>query len=570
MTINGRIFWLLLISLLVSSAIIFQTSRAAVQKSIKDFMYNYVRLNQEKAEVNLESLIDQVNMLSVRLLTNNDIYGLLGDAGTDRAHKEAMYADLLKGMGIDPSVVGDVVIVTKDGSAYRYGEARIDLPGQTYLAQIERKKTPVWGEVEKDEEGNAYLLLGRKYQNFYTGQNIGYLVVYIKERALYGVLKDVIVPSKGFSFLIADDSYILSYPSPDRAGATIFDREPFMSASAPDFGKIRFEGSPSIVTSYPLSGSLSKLGLSWRIVSVVSDRELFANASKINTYAMYIQIAVLLVALVISYYVSKGIIRPLQRLNRRITQFNGISRVLPLRSSRDELGILETSFNDMVVRIGELIERQNEEKDRQREMELNALQAQINPHFLYNTLDAIGWMAKINKQKNIEEIVIALSHFYRLGLHKGDKYITVEEEVGIARNYIAIETMRTPDKFEVTYDIAPDILPFKMLKMLLQPLIENALKHGIRAKRGKGNLLIRGYREADHLVFEIADDGDGFEVGAWEKEESPLRYNGGGYGIRNVNERIRLEYGGEYGVEIRSVIGRGTTSIVTVKTEVKR
>lgn len=569
MPINARIFWLLLISLLASSALVFQTSRAAVQKSIQDFMYNYVRLNQEKAEVNLDSLIDQVNMLSVRLLTNNDIYALLDDPRLGQGEKSSAFAKLLDGMSIDRSVVGDIVIVLKDGSAYRYGKERIDLPGQTYIGQIEQKKTPVWGGVEKDDAGNAYILLGRKFQNYFTGQNEGYLVVYIKERAVYDGVKDVIVPSKGFSFLMADDAYILSYPDPKRVGATIFDGDLFKTASGSDFKRIRFEGSPSIVTNYSLGGSLAKLGLNWRIVSVVSDRKLFENVSKINKYATLIQIAVLLIALLISYYVSKRIIRPIQRLNRRITQFNGVKRILPFRSSEDELGILENSFNDMVVRIAELIERQNEEKDRQREMELNALQAQINPHFLYNTLDAIGWMAKINKQKNIEEIVIALSHFYRLGLHKGDKYITVEEEVGIAKNYIAIETMRTPGKFEVTYDISDDILHFKILKMLLQPLIENALKHGIRGKRGKGKLLIRGYRAGNDLVFEISDDGEGFEVKELEKEDEPPRYKGGGYGIRNVNERIRLEYGSGYGLEIRSALGHGTTSVVKVKTEVK-
>lgn len=570
MNINARIFWLLFISLLVSSAIIFQTSRAAVQKSIKDFMYNYVALNQEKAQINLESLIDQVSMLSVRLLTNNDIYDLLEDDRLGHAQKASAFVDIVDAMAIDRSVVGDVVLVTKDGSAYRLSDQRIDLPGQSYIQAIEQKKTPVWGGIEKDGGGNAYILLGRKYQNFFTGQNIGCLVVYIKERAIYEGLKDIIVPSKGFSFLAADDATVLSYPNPERVGATIFDRNLFGSASGINFKTVDFEGTPSIVTQYPLRGSLSKLGLNWIIVSVVSDRKLFENVGKINKYAMLIQFSVLLIAALISIYVSKGIIRPIQRLNRRITQFNGVRKILPSRSSRDELGILEDSFNDMVVRISELIERQNEEKDRQREMELNALQAQINPHFLYNTLDAIAWMAKIDKQKNIEEIVIALSHFYRLGLHKGDKYITVEEEVGIARNYIAIETMRTPGKFEVTYEIEAEILHFTILKMLLQPLIENALKHGIRGKRGKGNLVIKGYRSAGDLVFEIIDDGEGFEVGKWEKEDRPLRYNGGGYGIRNVNERIRLEYGDGYGVAIRSEIGQGTVSIVTVRTEAKR
>ncbi|WP_248927206.1 cache domain-containing sensor histidine kinase [Paenibacillus hamazuiensis] len=565
MKINSRIFWLIFICLLLSSAAIFQTSRIAVQKNIEDSMYNYVRLNQEKAGANVESVIDQVNMLSVRLQTNSEIYNLLEDARPE-GEKQAKLIDLLNDMMIDRTIVGDIVILTHHGSAYNYNRQQpADMPGRSYLNEIEHSNTPVWGGVKKDADGNSHILLGRRYQNFFTGQNLGCLVVYIKERAIHNILKDVIVPDRGYSFLTADDSYILSYPAPERAGATIFDNDVFMAGSELSFKKISLAGKPAIVTRYPLRGNLAKLGSNWSIVSVVSDEKLLENVNKINTYAAFIQIALLLVAILISYYVSKRIILPIRRLNGKINQFNGDATVVPFRKSKDELWVLENSFNEMVVRIRELIERQNEEKDRQREMELVALQAQINPHFLYNTLDAIGWMAKIHKQKNIEEIVVALSHFYRLGLHKGDKYITVEEELGIARSYIAIETMRTPGKFEVEYDISGEILHFMMLKMLLQPLIENAIKHGIRGKRGKGRLVIKGYRSGDEIRFEITDDGAGFAVGELEKADAAPRYNGGGYGIRNVNERIRLEYGAEYGVTIISAIGRGTTSIVTVR-----
>lgn len=565
MKINSRIFWLILICLIVSSAMIFQTSRAAVQSNIEDFMYNYLRMNQEKTETSLELLINQANMLSVRLLTNNHIYNLLDDEQS-RAEKQKGLSKLLNDMTIENTIIGDVIIMTKNGNVYNHSEqAVVDLPDQSYINEIEQSKTPVWGKTKKDLNGNSYILLGRRYQNFYTGQNLGYLVVYIKERAIYNLLKDMIVPDRGFSYLVDDDSYILSYPDSDQIGKTIFNEDSLMSGSEMNFKKITFDGKPSIVTSYALLGGLKKLGLNWRIVSVVSDVKLFENVNKINQYAMYIQIAVLLIAILIAFYVSKGIIQPIKRLNRKINLFNGVMKIVPFRNTKDELWVLENSFNDMVVRISELIERQNEEKDRQREMELIALQAQINPHFLYNTLDAIGWMAKIHKQADIEKMVIALSHFYRLGLHKGEKYISVAEEVGIAKSYIAIEMMRSPNKFEVEYDIAEEILEFKMLKILVQPLIENAIKHGISGKRGKGRLIIKGYRLGDDLKFEIRDDGAGFEVNELEREDSSFRYKGGGYGIRNVNERIQLEYGDGYGVIIDSQIGVGTTSTVIVK-----
>ncbi|PYI55554.1 sensor histidine kinase [Paenibacillus flagellatus] len=571
MNIRGRIFWLLLVCFLISSTSIFQTSRIAVQRIVEDFMYNYVKLNQENIESSLDFLINRVHMLSVRLLTENDVYNVLGDPGMTEDGKAWALRTVLDDMMIDDNIVGDVVVLTKDGTPYNYDQGTVvDLPDRSYLREIELSKTPVWGITKKDIDGNAYILLGRKYQNFFTGQDLGYLVIYIRERAIQDVLKNMIVQDRGFSFLITGDSYILSYPDAAKIGTTLFDKQALTMEPGATFKKAEFDGRPSIIASYPLGGGIRSLGMDWNVVSVVSDEKLLENVNKIKQYSIVLQIAALGLTILISLYASKGIIRPIKRLNRRINQFAGSADfIVPYRNRKDELWVLENSFNDMVVRIGELIERNNEEKDRQREMELIALQAQINPHFLYNTLDAIGWLAKIHNQNEIEKMVIALAHFYRLSLHKGDKYISVEEEIGIVQSYVAIEAMRFPQKFEVEYDIAPDILPFKLLKIVIQPLIENAIKHGISQKRGKGRITVKGYRQGDKLHFEVTDDGAGFDVGELDNKDKPQSYKGGGYGIRNVNERIRLEYGDGYGVDIRSEIGIGTTSRVTVKTEVR-
>ncbi|WP_052487859.1 sensor histidine kinase [Gordoniibacillus kamchatkensis] len=391
-------------------------------------------------------------------------------------------------------------------------------------------------------------------------------MIYIRERAVYDVLKNMIGQDRGFSFLVADDSYILSYPDPGKAGTTIFDTNVFQADKGNAFKETVYDGRRSIIASYPLQGGLRKLGLNWKVISVISDEKLLENVNKIKSYSLLLQIAAIGLTALISLYVSGGIIKPIRRLNQKINRYSGASdTVRPFRNRKDELWVLESSFNEMVVRIGELIERNNEEKDRQREMELIALQAQINPHFLYNTLDAIGWLAKIHKQEEIERMVIALSHFYRLSLHKGDKFISVEEEIGIVKSYVAIEAMRFPQKFEVEYDIAEDILDFKVLKIIVQPLVENAIKHGVSQKRGKGRITVKGYRSGRDLKIEVADDGAGFDVGTLNGTIEPPAYKGGGYGIRNVSERIRLEYGDGYGVEIRSVIGEGTVSVVTVK-----
>lgn len=197
-------------------------------------------------------------------------------------------------------------------------------------------------------------------------------------------------------------------------------------------------------------------------------------------------------------------------------------------------------------------------------MELVALQAQINPHFLYNTLDAIGWIAKLKKQTDIEQMVIALARFFRLSLHKGDKFITLEEEIQLVQSFVTIEQMRAPDKFDISYNIPEELKDIKILKIITQPLVENAIKHGISRKRGKGKIEVNACRTDNGLRLEVMDDGAGFDMSSTDfwVQGSSLRRSG--YGLRNVDERIKLEYGREYGLEIMSEVNLGTTAVITV------
>ena len=207
----------------------------------------------------------------------------------------------------------------------------------------------------------------------------------------------------------------------------------------------------------------------------------------------------------------------------------------------------------------ELIERNNIEKEKQRRAELAALQAQINPHFIYNALDAIAWYAKIEKQSYLADMVYELATFFRISLHKGENIIKVSEEISHVESYIAIEQMRFPGVFEVEYKIQEDLLDEKMIKIILQPIVENSIKHGFDNMDSGGKINITGYKnENGDIIFEIEDNGHGMDFNPLYVEKSKR-----GYGIRNVNERIRLEYGEEYGLSYNSIPGEGT--IVKVK-----
>lgn len=269
----------------------------------------------------------------------------------------------------------------------------------------------------------------------------------------------------------------------------------------------------------------------------------------------------IILAVFLSFFLTGHLTRSLKRLQARLIDLGSGNLDSFLDSNpRDELWDLEQGYNEMVQQICELLEKNRLEQEKKRELELTALQAQINPHFLYNTLDAIGWIAVMKGQNEIEQMVMELSRFFRLSLHKGDKKITIEDEVGIAISYVTIEQLRNPGKFDIKYEIEPEITGLLVPKIILQPIVENAIKHGVSQVRRHGMITVRGYRKGDDVYLEVSDNGCGFR-------QKSSHIHGSGYGLRNVNERIQLEYGSEYGISVQSIEGEGTTVQIHISFE---
>ena len=230
----------------------------------------------------------------------------------------------------------------------------------------------------------------------------------------------------------------------------------------------------------------------------------------------------------------------------------------------DELAVLNQGFNQMVERIGNLVEDIRVEQLNLRATELKLLQAQINPHFLYNTLDTIIWLAEAGQKEQVVMMVSTLSDFFRTTLSKGRDYITVKEEATHIRSYLTIQQFRYRDILEYEIDIPEELEEYQILKLTLQPLVENALYHGIKNKRGLGHILVSGKKQGDHLVFTVRDNGKGMDPerlayvqrlisGELKDEDAPS-----GFGLFNVNQRLQLNYGPEYGLLLASEEGEWT------------
>jgi two-component system sensor histidine kinase YesM len=219
----------------------------------------------------------------------------------------------------------------------------------------------------------------------------------------------------------------------------------------------------------------------------------------------------------------------------------------------------------MIGRIRELLDSKIKEQENLKKAELRALQAQINPHFLYNTLDTIIWMAQSNKNDQVIEIVSALSKFFRISLSKGNDWITIGEEIERTRSYLTIQRMRYRDIMDFTIEAEEGVANYTILKLILQPLVENALYHGIKNKRQGGTIKLRAkMRNENEVLLEVEDDGIGFTPDKLAQLQAELADDSGdirlesGFGIGNVNKRIRLYYGKQFGVTVKSEYNAGT------------
>lgn len=276
--------------------------------------------------------------------------------------------------------------------------------------------------------------------------------------------------------------------------------------------------------------------------------------------------AILTGALLLSRKITNQLANGIQQL-RLVTRKAGhgdFSVRAKLEDSDEELIELGDGFNQMVERIGNLVEDIRVEQLNLRATEQKLLQAQINPHFLYNTLDTIIWLAEAGQTGQVVMMVSALSDFFRTTLSKGRDYITVREEESHIRSYLQIQQFRYQDILEYEIDIPEEMYQYQILKLTLQPLVENALYHGIKNKRGKGHIKVTGELDSGRLVFLVTDDGLGMDKERLSQVQKAMNKgqdateNPSGFGLFNVVQRIKLNYGPEYGIWISSTYMEGT------------
>jgi two-component system, sensor histidine kinase YesM len=304
----------------------------------------------------------------------------------------------------------------------------------------------------------------------------------------------------------------------------------------------------------------------WKTIGVFPLNEIMGQVSIIRDYSLIIAGVTVLVALVAALFFTGSIARPVIELRSLMKEAEEGNLAVRFEGRKeDEIGYLGKSFNTMLEEIQKLIDMVYKEQQSKREAELRTLHEQIKPHFLYNTLDTIQWMAQEHGAEDIVQVVGALTTLFRIGISRGREMIPVRDELEHVRSYLIIQKARYEEKFDFSLCVDEELLPLMVVKLTLQPLVENAIYHGIKEQRGPGTIRIEVLKREGMLVFRVIDNG----VGMSEEKLADLRSQlakargessqRGGYGVSNVNERIQLSFGTRYGLRFESAPGCGTT-----------
>jgi len=306
----------------------------------------------------------------------------------------------------------------------------------------------------------------------------------------------------------------------------------------------------------------------WYLVSILPYSSLL---SKINSQRLYLIVIVIVfggIALALSFYFAKSISKRISMVveGMRGVHVDNLDEFIE-NDSEDELGDLINNYNYMIMKMSVLIDEQYKLGKEVKNSELKALQAQINPHFLYNTLDMINWMSYKNMNSEISKAVKSLAKFYKLSLSKGKALISIEDELSHSTLYVQLQNMRYNNRITLNINVDEAIYFCLIPKITLQPILENSILHGILGKGNEsGTILITGYIEGDNILLKVSDDG----IGMKETELSSVLSSehtssiGSGYGLMNIDQRLKLSYGEIYGLTFESIYGYGTTVIIKI------
>jgi two-component system, sensor histidine kinase YesM len=435
-----------------------------------------------------------------------------------------------------------------------------------YKTIIEAGK-PVWfgphaGSFATETIGEDLITCGIPVIDKASGRPMGVVLVDI----LVSKIQDIIqarLGKNGYFVILGENNQLISEAIPASALPIDFtDLSKQLSDTAPDSVQtIDYNGALIVNKTSTLTN--------WKLVGIMPKSELESNSAFLGLIIGVLIISIALTALLVAWRLSDRISSPIRQMTKLMKLVEeGDLHITMGPNTDDEIGQLGKSFNLMISKLNELMNRVYLEQRNLRKAELRALQAQINPHFLYNTLDSIIWLTRQKRNEEVITLVTALTKLFRIGISRGAEIIPMSNEIEHVRSYLTIQNIRYTSKFTYEIDVNENLMNFLTLKLILQPLVENAIYHGIKMKKESGAIRITGEEKEDCILLKVTDTGIGMTQNVVDELHKLLnneedKSSISSYGVRNVHQRIRIFFGNEYGLSFTSQYGEGTT--VTIK-----
>ena len=385
-----------------------------------------------------------------------------------------------------------------------------------------------------------------------TGEVTGVMVIDLNYRSIEAICENAQLGKNGYIYLIDRHKNIIYHPQQQLLYSGI------KSELVEEILKMRDTYLRDDVNNRIYTRNYSEL-TGWSAVGVVNVDELIKDKSSIIDFYFRLAGISILFAMTFAVLISTTITNPIKMLENTMHEVEvGNFDVRSEIELNNEIGHLSKTFNVMISRIKDLMEKTVRDEEEKRRSEIRALQAQINPHFLYNTLDTIIWMSAGGKNDEVVEVTSALARLFRTSISKGENLVTLLNEVENIKSYLTIQKMRYEDKLSWRVDVPPGLLGLMTPKLILQPIVENAVYHGVKMSQAGGEIAISARTEGERLTITIADSGVGMTAEQLEQLFVPRPDTDRGIGVINVNNRIRLCFGEEYGPHYFSAPGEGT------------
>jgi two-component system sensor histidine kinase YesM len=594
----GAFFTISLLPLIITGALSYSLSSSAIKSKISTYSIQIA----DQVSKNIERELSRLEFDSVDLALSESVQETLANYSAMSEYERYNSSLILQENVVKKfsflHYISDVLLYTNDRQRIvAYGDSNMfkfviePVYLKELLIQADNKGgAPVWAVSSKANEVHLVdrpdisfdsrygILICRSIKDLSaqnqtgyrsSGKKIGYIVIRANEAYISDIFRNIDIGEGSDIIVVDSEGVVVSSRSKD-----IKINEKYKNGEIKRFvdrnhksnaGTVKFDGDNeySLITSSPIEGT------DWFVVNIVPFSYLNAESIRLGTYILLVCLACILTAVVLSFFISKSISMPLRALIRSMNRTkNGNLSVPIVDTSKDEIAEVTSNYNAMLENLKMLLEDIKNKERQKRKAELKALQAQINPHFLSNTLNTAKWLAGVQNAHNVEELLTSLIELLHASMGKGDEMITVEEELNYLKNYISIQEFKYYDKFKVHFDIQPGTHKYKILKFILQPLLENSIIHGIEPLKGTGVIVVKINVEDDDLKIRITDNGVGISEDIMKdiltKDHRPNKSKLSGIGLPNVEERIQLAFGEKYGIRIESVPNLFTTFELTL------